>query len=185
MSDEELWRPCLIDSRWQISNHGRVRGGILRPTHFRKLTSQGYYLRVRIRGLYRRVHRLVAQCFVQNLRPDILKDIDHIDGNRMNNHWLNLRWVNAKLNMRNCQVKGCHKRGKKYLVKTCYDDKQKYHGRYETEQEAISVYKKVRDEAFASLYILLTGDPSLGLGRGKFLTEKDFQILGESNMSRA
>jgi hypothetical protein len=185
MSGEELWRPSLIDSRWEISSHGRVRGGILNPTDFKKLCSQGYYLQVRITGSYRKIHRLVAQCFVKNLRPDILKHIDHIDGNKTNNHWLNLRWVNAKLNMRNCQVKGCHKRGKKYLVKTCYDDKQKYHGRYETEQEAISVYKKLQTEAFASLYILLTGDPSLGLGHEKFLKEKDFQILGESKMSRA
>ena len=190
MSDSELWRPCLIDSRWEISNHGRVRGGskftIINYGLIRKLRkATNRYISAWVDKELYSVHRLVGQHFVQNPRPDVLKHIDHIDGDRSNNHWLNLRWVNRKLNMRNCQARGWNKTGQKFCVSTRYNNKHKYHGVFETEHEAHSVYKKVQAEAFRCLYVELTGDPGLGLGPEKFLTEKDFQILAESNMSKS
>lgn len=37
------------------------------------------------------IHRLVAEAWIPN--PDNLSDVDHIDGDRLNNHIDNLRWV--------------------------------------------------------------------------------------------
>ena len=37
------------------------------------------------------VHRLVALMFIPN--PTNLPQVDHIDGNKLNNYYLNLRWV--------------------------------------------------------------------------------------------
>ena len=55
------------------------------------------YLRVGLgRNNQKYVHRLVAAAFVPNL--DLLPQVDHIDGNRENNHYKNLRWVSAKEN---------------------------------------------------------------------------------------
>ena len=45
------------------------------------------------------VHRLVAKLFIPN--PNNYPHIDHIDGNRGNNHATNLRWTTAKMNMNN------------------------------------------------------------------------------------
>lgn len=45
-----------------------------------------------------KVHRLVAIHFVPN--PLILKEVNHIDGNKLNNHDFNLEWSNRSDNMK-------------------------------------------------------------------------------------
>ena len=48
-----------------------------------------------------KLHRLVALAWVYNPAPNEFTCVDHIDGERMNNHASNLRWLNAALNMQN------------------------------------------------------------------------------------
>lgn len=43
------------------------------------------------------VHKLVALCFVPN--PENLPEVDHKDGNKLNNHHTNLRWVTRGFNI--------------------------------------------------------------------------------------
>ena len=43
------------------------------------------------------IHRLVAKTFIPN--PNNLPQVDHIDGDRSNNHVSNLRWVSNYTNM--------------------------------------------------------------------------------------
>ncbi len=50
------------------------------------------------------VHKLVAQYFVPN--PQKLNVVDHIDGNKLNNNYLNLEWVTYKENTRRAKEKG-------------------------------------------------------------------------------
>jgi hypothetical protein len=53
------------------------------------------------------VHRVMGETFLQN--PHNLRNIDHIDRNKTNNHISNLRWFSQQDNMLNRQkVDGCY-----------------------------------------------------------------------------
>lgn len=58
------------------------------------------------------VHRLVAEAFVPN--PENLNIVDHIDGNKMNNDYSNLRWVDNKTNANNVKIREKSTAGKKF-----------------------------------------------------------------------
>lgn len=47
-------------------------------------------------------HRLVASVFVPNFHN--LPEVDHIDGNRLNPHYTNLRWVTSRQNERYARI---------------------------------------------------------------------------------
>lgn len=57
------------------------------------------YKYVSIKGKKHKVHRLVAETFIDN--PYNKPCIDHIDRNKFNNFYLNLRWVTPKENSNN------------------------------------------------------------------------------------
>ena len=54
------------------------------------------YLSKRGTGVYKLVHRLVAEAFIPN--PENLEVVDHIDEDKMNNCVSNLRWCTLKQN---------------------------------------------------------------------------------------
>lgn len=94
--ENEVWTEVNnTNGKYLISNLGRV----LSRARIVKLHSQelrkGYYS-VSICGKHRSVHRLVAEHFVPN--PKNKPEVDHIDGNPLNNVAENLRWVTRQEN---------------------------------------------------------------------------------------
>ena len=55
---------------------------------------------------YIRVHRLVASHFIPNPNPARYTQVNHIDGNKQNNHIYNLEWVSPAQNMQHAVATG-------------------------------------------------------------------------------
>lgn len=109
----EIWK-CITgyESMYQISNFGRVKsiertcktkGGGLRPISEKILNlpydKDGYrtaYLSKDSNTITHKVHRLVAIAFIENKHNK--PQVNHIDGNKSNNHVDNLEWVTNQEN---------------------------------------------------------------------------------------
>lgn len=94
------WKKIESHPRYSVSEDGQVRNDITGKILTPHADSNGY-LSV---GLYRddgrntkRVHKLVAEAFIEN--PDNLPDVNHIDGNKSNNHKGNLEYCTRSYNM--------------------------------------------------------------------------------------
>jgi hypothetical protein len=91
------------DTPYYITEDGKVyRDGKELST---SLTNKGYKtLRMTLNGLRKHlsIHRGVAELYVPN--PDNKPCVNHIDGNKLNNHYTNLEWVTYKENTQHMLV---------------------------------------------------------------------------------
>lgn len=111
----ETWKDIPnFGGSYQVSNMGRVRsvdrviavkdgrmrkhkGRVLKP----HLNNGGYELHKLSndgRGITKTVHRLVLETFKPHVNMNDLQ-VNHIDGNKSNNHLTNLEWVTARDNI--------------------------------------------------------------------------------------
>jgi len=95
MQDKERWKLIEGTEDYWISDHGRFRKGRkLRKVH---KNVDGYYM-CYIGKKKRKIHRLVAEAFVPH--PDAERNVvDHINGDKTNNYYKNLRWVTVRENV--------------------------------------------------------------------------------------
>lgn len=89
--------------RYEVSRDGRVRnnGKILRGW----ISTKGY-AKVSICGSSLSIHRLVALAFIPN--PKGFGEINHIDGDKLNNDASNLEWCSRSHNMKHAYAAGLH-----------------------------------------------------------------------------
>lgn len=111
----ERFKTCLFNDDYLIGDNGtvkstiprtlvRVKDGVLKGA----IRPDGYKM-YWLNGKWYYAHRLVAMHFISN--PHKWVEVNHWDGNKINNHYKNLEWTTRKLN----QMHMVHVLGKKTL----------------------------------------------------------------------
>ena len=112
----EIWKDIPdFEGSYQVSNMGRVRSldrviaikdgrmrkhkGRVLKLHVNKSTGYEQLVIYNDNGYNtKRVHRLVLEVFKPHVNMNVL-DVNHIDGNKLNNHLTNLEWVTRRDNI--------------------------------------------------------------------------------------
>ena len=126
---QEIWKEIKDYPNYQISNLGRIKAlkfysNIHKRYYDRELllkekkNSHGYKfisLGCGKRGTRKNIaiHRLVAEAFIPN--PNNLPEVNHIDGNKLNNNIDNLEWCTRSENMLHAYKLGLHKPIQEYI----------------------------------------------------------------------
>lgn len=125
---KEIWKDIKeFEKRYQVSNLGRVKSLSKFVNNNPNYSSIGYYTKERIlkpfknaKGyqlvkLYKdkvsynkKIHRLVAEAFIPNLKNK--PQINHIDGSKNNNNANNLEWCTNKENQEHAWKNNLKKR---------------------------------------------------------------------------
>lgn len=112
----EVWKDVVgYEGYYEVSNLGNIRSldrdttmefrGSKRTNPFKGkvlkfgITTTGYYqvnLYCNGKGTWKRVHRIVAEAFIENLNGK--ECVNHIDENKLNNNVENLEWVTVREN---------------------------------------------------------------------------------------
>lgn len=111
------WRPLSDHPLYWVGSNGQVRSFKKdKPGYLSLIPRQGY-LRVSIscgisdKTKYLSVNRLVASAFVRNRLG--LSQVNHEDGNKLNNNHTNLKWVDQVQNMAHAVKNGLTAYGSK------------------------------------------------------------------------
>ena len=164
-----------FEGRYQISNYGRVKSLCFRGHNkigflTNSLNIYGYE-RV---GLYKNgekpshlVHILVAKAFVHNPDPINKTQVNHIDGNKLNNHANNLEWVTPKENTQHAIKTGLRE---KMVIHNPKGEKNKFSksiGQYDLQGNLLKIWNCISD---ASRYYNCATSPIINCAKGRIKT---------------
>lgn len=155
----EIYKPLVGFDNYMISNNGSLINGATGKMLKLRLDKDGY-LRTNIykegKSVTVRIHRLVAEAFIEN--PDNKRLVDHIDRNLNNNNVTNLRWANHSENSMNGKVSTRNASGykcisyitsrNKYQLVMVIDGKNKFIGYFNTPEEALAKWNEMAPECY-------------------------------------
>ena len=105
-----MW--AKVNDTYSISDNGEFRNDTSNKTLKPEIHHKGY-LRISAHGVKPRfIHRLVAIHFIPN--PDNLPQVNHIDGNKLNNKLNNLEWCTDSDNKKHAYKTGLMTPGNQY-----------------------------------------------------------------------
>lgn len=103
---KEEWRCHSKYNFLLISNFGNIKTN--NNSAINILNNHGYNM-INIKNDNFFIHRLVAELFVENPKPDKYFYVNHIDGNKSNNNFYNLEWCNISMNTEHAVLSGLNK----------------------------------------------------------------------------
>jgi len=171
MELKELKGLGVFDGMYLVSSNGDVyskdrivktenysyfkKGRKLIPTFNKK---QGYYFIMMSVDKKRKnipVHKLVANTFLEHIPCGYEITVDHIDGDKTNNEYTNLRLMSSVENVRtyfinkNKKIGVCYNKDVcKYQARIAVDKKRYFLGYFDLEEDAIKAYQ----DAFKKKY---------------------------------
>jgi hypothetical protein len=88
---------------YEVNEEGVVRHRSTKRIKHQRIIRGYYYCDLHFRGKRKNwsVHRIVATHFVKNL--DNKPEVNHIDGDKFNNHYSNLEWCTRKENLKHAR----------------------------------------------------------------------------------
>lgn len=108
----ECWKSIKkYNDLYEISDEGRVKSLRTGRILCGKINSSGYLQYVfSVNGVEKKfyAHRLVAEAFIPN--DEHLTEVNHIDGNKLNNNVSNLEWCSRRKNYEHAVKNGLIKR---------------------------------------------------------------------------
>lgn len=117
--ENEIWKDYpKFKGLYRISNYGRVGSFYTRNSHIGKNMKilnpklQKYYRIILCKDMVQTellVHRMVAKVFVKNTKPSVYNQVNHKDGNKINNYYKNLEWCDERINRRHAFNTGLQK----------------------------------------------------------------------------
>lgn len=157
---QEQWRKLKGFEGYEVSNEGRLKAlskpkwnGFVYYDTPEKIMKQSVtkngYLVARISNKTRYVHRMVAKTFLENDEFQNL-DVNHIDGDKTNNHISNLEWCTRDFNIKHAERIGLTK--KKNLKNSTI-----------TEEKAIEIIKIHKETGFGKVLLQRHYFPDISL----------------------
>lgn len=107
---KEVWKKIKNIEGYEISNFGKLKSFKKKVPFIMKLKiDKNGYISVLLtldKNITKRlrVHRLVAENFLKEVKNK--NEVNHIDGNKKNNYYKNLHWVNRSENNKHAYVSG-------------------------------------------------------------------------------
>jgi len=95
-----IWKN-ITDEMINITEEGKI---FVNDNEIHGHLSTNGYMRVYFKGEQKLKHRIIAEKFVPN--PKELPEVNHIDGDKLNNHYTNLEWVSHQDNVLHGYEKG-------------------------------------------------------------------------------
>lgn len=140
----EVWRDITdFEGDYEVSNYGRIKTLIHKESILKTFIINSGYESVTLKGGNKLVHRIVAREFCKGYKPWL--DVNHKDGNRLNNRSDNLEWVSRKDNIADCIRRGKH--NIKEAHKVAHRNKRKSVNQYTIDGEFIKTHSSIREAA--------------------------------------
>lgn len=134
-----MWKEIINHPNYEVNELGEIKNKIKNKILKPFITTNGY-LRIRISNkIAFQVHKIIALYFIDN--PNNFSEVNHIDGNKLNNSINNLEWCNRSQNMIHSY--------KNNLSKNTFNNKGEKHYNSKLKKEDIEKIKEMLNNSIS------------------------------------